>query len=89
MLVKDTACKANGKIFKPHPLTSENLPLDALSFQRGIGYRYYSKDNNHFICNLLLYKEHVAHKIASIGAYLSTSETKSRNEQKRGTSLIN
>ena len=51
-------------------------------FQHGIGYRYHSKDNNHFICNLLLYKEHVAHKMASTGAYPSTSETRSRNEQK-------
>ena len=32
--------------------------------QRGIGYRYDSKDNNRFICNLLLYKEYVVHKMA-------------------------
>ena len=31
-----------------------------------------SKGNNHFICNLLLYKEYVAHKMASTGTYLST-----------------
>ena len=66
MLVKDTACKAHGKIFKPRPLTSENLPLDALSFPTWNRVQVLFKRliNNHFICNLLLYKEHVEHKIA-------------------------
>ena len=81
MLVKDTACKAHGEIFKLRPLM-KNVPLDALSFPTWNRMQVHSKDNNHFICNLLLYKEHVAHKMASTGAYPSTSETRSRNEQK-------
>ena len=35
--------------------------------QRGIQYRHDSKYNTHFICNLLLYKEYVAHKTEEYG----------------------
>ena len=35
--------------------------------QRGIQYRHDSKYNTHFICNLLLYKEYVVHKIEEYG----------------------
>ena len=40
--------------------------------QRGIGYRNDSKDDNRFICNLLLYKEYVAHKMVTTSTHLST-----------------
>ena len=36
--------------------------------QHGIRYRHDSKDDNHFICNLLLYKEYMAHKMASMAS---------------------
>ena len=38
----------------------------------GIGYGHDSKDDNHFICNVLLYKVYVAYKMVSTGTYLST-----------------
>ena len=39
--------------------------------QCGIGQWNDSKDDNHFICNLFLYKEYVAHKIVGTSTYLS------------------
>ena len=52
--------------------------------QRGIGHWNDSKDNNHFICNLFLYKEYVAHTIASTSTYLSWVHINTVKEGGRG-----